>query len=69
MEITLKPYTRNQHPIEGILIKGSLINNWLHEIQQMELNLETISLYPLPDVIPNSVWGCLIVGKIKETSH
>lgn len=61
MELSLKPSQYNRFPLNGILVKGASVKHWILEIQRMELNLNRISVYPLPGKIANSVWGCLIV--------
>ncbi|MGV3611957.1 MAG: hypothetical protein ACO1N0_13455 [Fluviicola sp.] len=61
MELSLKPSQYNRFPLNGILVKGPSVKNWMLEIQRMELNLNRISVYPLPGTTANSVWGCLIV--------
>lgn len=61
MELSIKPSQYNRFPLNGILVKGASVKNWLLEIQRMELNLNHVSVYPLPGMTANSVWGCLIV--------
>lgn len=61
MELSLKPSQHNRFPLNGILVKGASVKNWLLELQRMELNLNHVSVYPLPGLTANSVWGCLIV--------
>lgn len=61
MELSLKPSQYNRFPLNGILVKGASVKKWLLEIQRMELNLNCVSVYPLPGTTANSVWGCLIV--------
>lgn len=61
MELSLKPSQYNRFPLNGILVKGASVKNWILEIQRMELNLNCVSVYPLPGKTANSVWGCLIV--------
>lgn len=61
MELSLKPSQHNHFPLNGILVKGASVKRWLLELQRMELNLNHVSVYPLPGLTANSVWGCLIV--------
>lgn len=35
--------------------------NWILEIQAMELTLDNIIIYPIPNTTPNSIWGCFAV--------
>ena len=61
MELKIKPSLFNQYPLAGLLIKGATIEQWLKEIQWMELSLSAIKVYPVPGVTANSIWGCLVV--------
>ncbi len=61
MELSLKSSQYNRFPLNGILVKGASVKKWLLELQRMELNLNRVSVYPLPGTTANSVWGCLIV--------
>jgi len=70
MELKIKPDIKNTYPRKGILIRGNNIGIWITEIQQMKLG-SGVSLYPLPGITPNSVWGCLVLPgsnkKIEDT--
>jgi tetratricopeptide (TPR) repeat protein len=61
MELKIKPYTKNIFPLAGILVKNSSAASWLREMQVMQLSMEAVEIYPIPGLIPNSVWGCLII--------
>lgn len=61
MELRLKPGVKNIYPKKGILIQGSNIEIWIYEIQQMKMNLDSCSIYPLPGLYANTVWGCLVI--------
>lgn len=73
MKVRLKPYFKNIHPIKGILIKGTSLDHWLNEVSKLGLSLTETITYPIPDITPNSIWGCLIVPKnmddCKESAH
>ena len=60
MQLKIKPYPDNPYPLGGILIKDVNINHWVLEIQRMGLNLNAITVYPIPGTKANSIWGCLI---------
>jgi hypothetical protein len=64
MELSLKPSQHNCFPLNGILVKGISVKNWLLEIQRMELALNQVRMYPLPGMTANSVWGCLLVPEM-----
>lgn len=61
MKLEIRPSQYNHYPIQGILIKDSNVLNWMTEIERMNLSLNDILVYPLPDITPNSIWGCLIM--------
>jgi len=61
MEIQIKPYSKNTHPLGAVLIKGTSVINWLKSIQAMEIPLQMATVYPIPGQIPNSIWGCIVV--------
>lgn len=69
MELNIKPYYKNKYPLRGILIKGSSPEHWLQELQRMQLTLEGITVYPLPGLTPNSVWGCLVYTAEPVNTH
>ncbi len=60
MKIRISPSTKNTFPLRGILIKGNDVKHWIKEIQRIGFNLSEITVYPVPDTTPNSIWGCLI---------
>lgn len=37
------------------------MREWLLEIQQLSFSLEELKMFPIPDVVPNSIWGCLVI--------
>lgn len=61
MEFNIKYHRSNTYSLQGILIKSSSIKIWFSEIQRMKLTLNVIKIYAVPDTIPNSIWGCLIL--------
>ncbi len=61
MELSLKPSQNNAFPLNGILVKGTSVKNWLLEIQRMGLSLAKLKVYPVPGMTANSVWGCFIL--------
>ena len=68
MELKLIPTDKNTFPLTGLLIKSASAVQWFKEIQLMQLSLSGIQLYPIPDVVPNTIWGCLIISKEKIAS-
>ncbi len=61
MELKLQPHTKNLYSRGAILIKNTSPKVWLQEIQQMDLNLSSIKVYPVPSRVANELYGCLIV--------
>jgi len=61
MQLTVQPYHKNIYPRGGILIRGQVLSGWLRQVQGMGISLEEASVYPIPGVTANSVWGCLLV--------
>jgi hypothetical protein len=67
MELRLKPYPKNSFPLAGILIKGTGVETWLHQMAQMGLSPASFTVYPIPGNTANSLWGCLIeYGDLKK---
>ncbi len=62
MELKIEPAAQSQYPLRGIAIKSDRAHDWLMEIEQLGLSSTSFKLYPLPDVTPNSVWGCFVIG-------
>jgi hypothetical protein len=69
MELQIKPHIKNNFPLGGILIKGNSVTLWLKEIQSLKLNLKELQVYPIPNTIPNTIWGCLIITTDKINTH
>lgn len=60
MELQIKPFHKNLFPLNGLFIRGENIADWITEIQQMQLNLNKIEVYAIPNIKANTIWGCLI---------
>jgi hypothetical protein len=69
MELKLIPTDKNTFPLKGLLIKSASAVQWLKEIQSLKLALSDIQLYPIPDVVPNTIWGCLIISREKMSTN
>ena len=63
MKLKIKPYHCNNHPVMGVLVKGENPCDWMMEIQRMKLSLEAITVYAIPGLTANSVWGCFLALK------
>ena len=64
MELNLLPVEKNIHPLKAFFIKGENPMLWVKEIERMELSLSSLKVYALPGLTPDSVWGCLVEGKL-----
>ena len=60
MNLTIKPWSKNTYPLQGILIKGNDLKHWLHQLQVLEIDIYTVPVFAIPDTIPNSIWGCFV---------
>lgn len=74
MELKIKPHSKNTYPLRGLLIKSSSVASWIKGIEEMKFSLAGIKIYPVPNVTPNSIWGCLLlsansIDNIKGSSH
>lgn len=63
MEFKLKPFSKNLFPKSAVLVCHTSPRFWLQEIQQMGINLNEVSIYPVPSSTANVLYGCLIVFK------
>ena len=61
MELKLQPHTKNQYTRGAILIKKASPKEWLQQIEQMGLDLSVLKAYPVPSLVPNELYGCLLV--------
>lgn len=66
MKLLIEPHHQNNHPLGGILIQENQPHKWLSEIQAMGLLLENIVAYPIPEITPNSIWGCFIIVNLEK---
>jgi tetratricopeptide (TPR) repeat protein len=62
MELKLIPHNKNAHPIGGILIKGGNIAIWMAQLTRLQYSSSELQLFPVPDKIPNSIYGCVVMG-------
>lgn len=60
MHLHLQPHNKNLHPLGGVLVRGNSPMHWLAEMQRMGLPV-TASVYPVPGIEANSVYGCVVV--------
>ena len=60
MHLKLQPYDKNLWPVSGFFIKGDGIANWLFWLQNLELHLKEVQVYPLPGTSAKSIWGCYV---------
>jgi len=60
MKLQIKPFDKNNFPLRGLLIKHFSPLAWVKEIQILGLSLDRSTIYPIPDTVPNALWGCFI---------
>jgi hypothetical protein len=63
MQLQIKQSKQNIYPIRAILIKGETPSLWIEEIERLGFALSNVDCYPVPNTVPNSIWGCLLVTK------
>ncbi|MUV04827.1 hypothetical protein GN157_14005 [Flavobacterium rakeshii] len=61
MELKLKPSQGNKHPKRGVLVKGESPLVWLEGLKVVNLNLETVQVYPIPSGQANVLYGCIVL--------
>lgn len=61
MELTVRPYYKNEHPLAAILVQGATLGIWLAELQNMRLSLAGVQCYGLPGTRANTLWGCMVI--------
>ena len=64
MDLQLKPSTKNEYPLKGLLLKGGSPISWLRELEPMDPTGTALRLYPLQ--MPHAhdqLWGCLAVSE------
>ena len=61
MELKIKPSKKNSYPLKGFLIKSALAKDWILELQNLGFRLQEIQVFPIPDTVANSIWGCLVL--------
>ena len=60
MNLRIKPWSKNTYPLQGILIKGTDLKYWLYQLQILEIDINTVPVFAIPDTSPNSIWGCFV---------
>ncbi len=63
MKFKLKQNPTNLYPKGAFLIQEASPYVWLKELQKMGFNLSEITAFPIPSLVPNKLYGCLIVYK------
>lgn len=63
MKFKLKQNHTNLYPKGAFLIQEASPYVWLKELQKMGFDLSEITAFPVPSLVPNQLYGCLIVYK------
>jgi hypothetical protein len=61
MELRLKPISQNIYPKVGFLIKSANVNDWINQLNALDINLEKLDCYAVPGSVANTLWGCLVL--------
>lgn len=65
MDLSIKPYHKNTFQYGGILIKNASVKTCIKEIQNLQLDLKSIEVYPIPGTTANSIWGVFLIPSTK----
>lgn len=60
MKLAIRPDKINHYEKAGVIIRGSSPAVWFHELSVLKLKPVDVRLYPLPGMIANTIWGCLV---------
>ena len=63
MQLEIKPSNFNSFPLAGLLLPGANMHSWMMHIQALQLPLSAIHVYPIPNILANSIWGCFIISE------
>ena len=63
MQLRIEPHSKNSHPIGGFLIKGVSPLHWAQELQRLGFKINQTDVFPIPGLVANSIWGCLVVPR------
>jgi hypothetical protein len=70
MKINITPTKRNTYPKKGILIRSPHPYEWIKELQQLGIVLDTTSAFAIPSKTANKLYGCFVVlDHIKSNTH
>ncbi len=61
MELIIKPFSENNYPKKGALIKSASPLVWLSEMEFLGIDINQIKSYAIPSNEPNILYGCLLV--------
>lgn len=64
MELKLKPTTKNQYPVVGVLVKGISPREWLQHVEALHVDLSRVDAYAVPGQKANELYGCLLMIEI-----
>lgn len=60
MQLKIRFHPQNNYPFCGFLIQGNKLENWLIQLQSLNIDLVRTPVYAIPDNTPNSIWGCFV---------
>nr|WP_321225398.1 hypothetical protein [uncultured Psychroserpens sp.] len=70
MKINITPTKHNTYPKKGILIRSAHPYEWIQELQNLNIDLDTVNAYAIPSKIANQIYGCFVIlNQLKSNTH
>jgi len=60
MQVRLKPYHKNLYQVNGLLIKGETVQEWMSAICQLDIDLDRVQAYAVPGLQASTLYGCVL---------
>lgn len=61
MQLQLKPYNKSEYPLKAILVRETSVQLAVKALQEMGLDWNALSVYPVPGSVSNSIFGFLAI--------
>ncbi|MFK7061159.1 hypothetical protein V3Q90_13640 [Flavobacterium oreochromis] len=66
MQLKLELSSQSNYPIQGLLVRGETVSQWLVAFDQLGIQEQNLRFYPIPSREANVLYGCLVIGNITE---
>lgn len=66
MQLKLELSTQNAYPLQGLLVRGETVSQWLVAFDNLGIQEGKFSFYPVPSKVANVLYGCLVIGDFTE---